>query len=162
MSKGMKYLLLAMLLLSFAAVVPRLAAANTETNNNVTVIMSNAYYADLDGGGAKDDIVAIYDIIPPNSSGSNTTYFIELHCKLILPSGFAYIYDCAVVTSTGCIVTQEWFNVATEAGWYTLSVYAYSASSQFNSGYGQIVFDPPGGDPGPPSVQTMIVELPEA
>ncbi len=154
MPRGAKYLLLAVLLMSFVIFAPTPAAAGHE----IIIIMDEAYYADADGDGLEDDIVVIYEIIPPDKDTSED-YVIELYCTLTLPSGVSYVYQCAVVTSVGCTVTQYWFNSVTESGWYTYSVYAYSFLSEVDSSSNEIVFDPPEGDNGMPSIDTTIVEL---
>lgn len=156
MPRGTKYLLLAILLISIASFAPMSADAG----NGIIVIMNDAYYANLDDDGIEDDIVVIYEIILPDID-NDTDYVIELYCTLTLPSGATYVYECAVVTSDGCIVTQYWFNAATETGWYKYSVYAYSYTADMDSGFDEIVFDPPESTPGlPPEIDTVIEEIP--
>ncbi|MFW9920998.1 MAG: hypothetical protein ACFFED_15465 [Candidatus Thorarchaeota archaeon] len=158
MPRGAKYLLLAILLISIASFAP----TSADAGNGIIVLMDQAYYANLDDDGMEDDIVVVYEIILPNSDNL-TDYVIELYCTLTLPSGVSYVYECAIVTSEGCVVTQYWFNAATESGWYKYSVYAYSYSSELDSGFDEIDFDPPEGAPGlPPEIDTWIVELPDA
>ena len=154
MPRGAKYLLLAVLLISFAVFAPGPASAG----HPITVVMDEAYYDDLDGDGSVDDIVVIYEVIPPDKD-SYEEYVIELYCRLTLPSGLSFIYECAVVTTNGCVVTQYWFDAAHESGWYSYSVYAYSFVSDVDPTSAEIVFDPPSGGEGDPMIDTVIVEL---
>ncbi len=153
MQRGSKYLLLAVLLISFAVLAPTPAAAG----DGIYVIMDEAYYADADGDGLEDDIVVRYEIIPSETE-NQTEYVIELYCTLTLPSGVSFVYECAVVTSTGCSVTQIWFDAVSESGWYKYSVYAYTFDGSVDPGYNEIIFDPPEANPGTPTVDVIIVE----
>ncbi len=131
-----------------------------EAGNDIQVNMWEAYYADADNDGAADDIVVKYNITIPFNTGDK--YTIELYCKLILPSGAEYIHEVAIVTTAESTVTQYWFNAASESGWYTYSVYAYTIDSSLNPGYNEIIFDPPGGDPGDPLVDTTVIGTTES
>jgi hypothetical protein len=124
---------------------PRLA-----TYQSVSIV--DAYYADLDSDGFEDDIKILVEF----SFTILNPVRVDLNMWVELPSGLTYYFKVSVYRApSDSTLNLDCFDMATESGWYTVSMVA----SIMGSGGGKyyivdvLEFDPPGGTPGlPPGV----------
>ncbi|MBD3157209.1 MAG: hypothetical protein GF309_00345 [Candidatus Lokiarchaeota archaeon] len=140
MGKRIRLALIAMIfvvtgLLPFAAAQPRIA-----TGYGLEIV--DAYYADLDGDGVEDDIKILVEF----SFGNTNPSRVDLRLTVELPSGTVYSFRVSVYRPpTKSILNIDCFDMATESGWYIVSMVA----SVMGSGNGkvyitdQMAFDPP-------------------
>jgi hypothetical protein len=117
----------------------------------------DAYYADLDGNLYEDDIKLLFDCCFGDADPTR----VDLNIWIELPSGLTYGVRVSIYnTPNQFLLNVDCFNMATESGWYTVTLLA----SVMGAGNGklyitdEIVFDPPtGGGPGlPPTVVAYI------
>ncbi len=137
-------------LLPLADAQPRFA-----TTDYINII--DAYYADLDGDLVEDDIKLLVEF---SFTDTNPTR-VDLNIWIELPSGFMYSFRVSVYRApTQSILNIDCINMATESGWYTVTLLA----SIMGAGNGklyitdELVFDPPTGGGGslPPSVSAYF------
>jgi len=116
--------------------------------------IDHAYYYDLDNDGYEDDVYSIITV--STVSGLPEHIDAKIYQYLTLPSGKTYYFSIEV---TGFDATysiySEWYDVATESGWYTLEVtvknYYFSVYSYDED---VLVFDPP--KEGPPGAMPRV------
>ena len=117
----------------------------------------DAYYADLDGDSYEDDIKLLVEFSFTDTEPTR----VDLNIWIELPSGFTYIFRVSVYRApTESVLNIDCLNMATESGWYTVSLLA----SIMGAGNGklyitdELVFDPPTGGGGslPPAVNAYF------
>jgi len=122
---------------------------------NVDIL--EAYYTDYDLDGYEDDIITVFQI---EVKGLRFEWYgtIKVYTALypLTQQGTTYIFKQNMCN--GFIVTEVWYNGVVEEGWFDFSVYAKAYGDPCpSSGYDKVIFDPPGGDPGRPTID--IVEI---
>ncbi|MHA1769186.1 MAG: hypothetical protein ACTSV3_04980 [Candidatus Thorarchaeota archaeon] len=151
-----KYGIALMALVALSVLVPLTSAQpRLATVDYIQII--DAYYADLDGDGYEDDIKLLVQF----SLGTTEPSRIDINIWIELPSGIKYSMRVSVYRApSDSILNIDCFDMATESGWYTVTMLA----SIMGTGNGKvyltdnIVFDPPTGTgPGlPPSVDAYF------
>lgn len=143
-------LMAASVLVPMVSAQPRLATAEY-------IQIIDAYYADLDGDGYEDDIKLLLEFSFTDAEPSR----VDLIIWIELPSGTTYNIRLSVYRApSASILNVDCFNMATESGWYTVTMLA----SIMGAGNGKIyltdelMFDPPtGSGPGlPPSIRAYF------
>jgi hypothetical protein len=87
----------------------------------VTMYINHAYYYDLDFDGVEDDVLTIITI--ETVSGNPLLMINDVFEYLTLPSGLTYYVSVSIQGNYNhVLLIIEWFNVATETGWYDLLV----------------------------------------
>ena len=143
------FVLLASMMIPVVSAQPRLASANT-------IQIIDAYYGDLDGDGVEDDIKILveFDFIILEPSRVDLNIWIEL------PSGYTYNVRVSVYRApTESILNIDCFNMATESGWYTVTMLASIMGTGAGKYYitDELVFDPPTeAGPGLPGVKAYF------
>ncbi len=105
--------------------------------------IDHAYYYDLDSDGVFDDVYTIITIY--SLSGYAEHVDADIYQYLTLPSGLTYYFLTVV---TGCessyCLHAEWFDVATEPGWYKLRATVANYDC-YGISYDEdiVIFDPP-------------------
>jgi hypothetical protein len=144
-----RFILILITLVALAFLTPSVhAQPRTSTLDCIQII--DAYYADLDEDSFEDDIKILVEF----SLGNTDPVRINLDIWIELPSGFVYYFKVLVYRApTESVLNIDCINMATESGWYTVSL----VGSIMGSGSGkfytidQLTFDPPtGGGPGLP------------
>jgi hypothetical protein len=131
------------------------STTTTYTYHPITVLeIIAAYYTNLDTDGLTDDIFTNFLYCSPNGDWAYLQGKIYMY--LTLPSGLTYYTSVryqGIVDEVSIIM--EWYNAATESGWYLFEVYisAYGFDSDGNYintiYYSSMWFDPPDvGNPG--------------
>jgi hypothetical protein len=135
------------------ASVPAVSAQPAVYTESVQIQIMDAYYADLDGDGYQDDIKLVLQF----NFEENVPTRVDLNIWIELPSGLTYNFRVSVYGVPSSSTLQiDCFDMATESGWYTVTLLA----SVMGSGNGKIYivdaleFDPPTGVGGglPPRV----------
>ena len=151
-----KFMLILIALVTLLFLTPSVYAQPRLTTFDCIQII-DAYYADLDGDTFEDDIKLLVEF----SFGDTTPSRINLDIWIELPSGFIYYFKVLIYRAPSeSILNIDCINMATESGWYTVSL----VGSIIGSGGGklyttdQLTFDPPtGGGPGlPPSLSAYF------
>ena len=150
MSTQKRMLLFAVLALLFL-LIPR-ASAQPRATASQDIRIIDAYYSDLDFDGNQDDIKILLefsftDVVPSR---------VDLNIWIELPSGLTYSVRVSIYrTPNDSILNLDCIDMATESGWYTVTMLA----SIMGTGNGrmyiidQLEFDPPtGAGPGIPDV----------
>jgi hypothetical protein len=140
-------MLILMALVALSFLTPSVNAQPRLTTFDCIQII-DAYYADLDGDTFEDDIKLLVEL----SFRDTDPVRINLDIWIELPSGFTYYFKVLVYRAPSVsILNIDCLNMATESGWYTVSL----VGSIMGSGSGkfyttdQLTFDPPtGGGPG--------------
>ena len=105
--------------------------------------IDHAYYYDLDSDGMDDDVYTIITVY--TLSGYAETVNADIYQYLTLPSGLTY-YFLIQVSGYGSSYSlyAEWFDVATESGWYTLKA-TVTNYNYYGFSYDEdiVIFDPP-------------------
>ena len=102
----------------------------------------DAYYGDLDGDGAEDDIKILIEFSFATLDPSR----VDLNLWIELPSGYTYNVRVSVFRAPSeSILNIDGINMATESGWYTVSMLASVAGTGSGKYYitDQLIFDPP-------------------
>ncbi|MHA1481134.1 MAG: hypothetical protein ACTSQZ_06905 [Candidatus Thorarchaeota archaeon] len=133
-------LLLAVLLLATALIPAVSAQPRIASVDYIRII--DAYYADLDGDGVEDDIKILVEFAFTDSDPSR----VDLNLWIELPSGYTYNVRVSIYRAPAeSILNIDCINMATESGWYTVTMLA----SIMGGGNGklyitdQLIFDPP-------------------
>ena len=116
------------------------AQPRIESVNYIQII--DAYYGDLDGDLVEDDIKILvefaFTILEPTR--------VDINLWIELPSGYTYNVRVSVFRAPAeSVLNIDCFNMATESGWYTVTMLA----SVMGTGGGryyitdQLIFDPP-------------------
>ena len=151
-----RYGLLLVGIIALAAFVP-VANAQPRLASIDYIQIVDAFYADLDGDGYEDDIKLLVEFSFENTEPSR----VDLNIWIELPSGIVYNVRVSVYRApTESILNIDCFDMATESGWYAVTMLA----SIMGAGNGKIylvdelIFDPPTGiGPGlPPSVNAYF------
>lgn len=103
----------------------------------------HAYYYDLDSDGLDDDVYTIITIYTLN--GYAESVCAEIYQYLTLPSGLTYYFPIDVIGyDDSYSIYTEWYNVATEPGWYTMTA-TVTNFNFFGFSYDEdtVIFDPP-------------------
>ncbi|NWF96176.1 MAG: hypothetical protein HXY34_08530 [Candidatus Thorarchaeota archaeon] len=143
------------LLILMLCVLPQPVAAYS-TNSSLLSI-THADYCDLDGDGFADDVLT--KVIVGTHSGLPEFVFCWTTLKLTLPSGtesYTDVWIWGIYSSVE--ITVEWYDHATESGWYSLHVTMDSMTMLDSfAAEAHMVFDPPDeGPPGTPWVRVML------
>lgn len=143
--------LLLVVVMAVSLVVPLVSAQPRQTTTQYVRII-DAYYADLDSDGYEDDVKLLVEFSFCDTEPSR----VDILLWIQLPSGTTYGLKISVYrTPTESVLNVDCFDLATESGWYTVTMVA----SIMGAGHGRIyltdefMFDPPtGSGPGlPPS-----------
>jgi hypothetical protein len=160
-----RMLAIALLMACVLAVVPNQVRADekqqsVDDKTCLQVVIKSANYCDLDNDGSPDDVSTRFQI----SVVADDIVFhkSQIYCFLSLPSGKTFALGISVKgTYVSLAFVIGWLNVVNQSGWYVFSVCAllFGGPSDYFA-YSSIAFDPPtGGDPGPPLIQIMSVEI---
>ncbi|MBD3404959.1 MAG: hypothetical protein GF411_02350 [Candidatus Lokiarchaeota archaeon] len=147
-----RILLISVLFMCLTFVMPaNVAACDATYNSDFGVAIDHANYSDIDGDSVADDVLTITRIF--HNSEFTTIKKTIVFTTVQVPSGRIFHSILHVKGDYSTMeVTIEWYNIAKEAGWYDLNVFALLITSDgviFLHAY--VSFDPPeGGDPGPP------------
>jgi hypothetical protein len=158
-----RILIIALIASCMFAIVPNQVRANENSQSDsrsVQLVVISAGYLDLDHGGSPNDVLTDFQI--RILSSDYMFHSTKIYSFLTLPSGKTF---SVAISFKGPYSSLElvigWLNVATESGWYTFSAFAFLSGGP-NDGFAFAVatFDPPtGGDPGPPLIGTMSVDV---
>jgi hypothetical protein len=157
-------LVIGFLFITFLTILPDLVSAAYLWDGNyedeyLEINVLRAEYLDYDNDKIEDDIITVFEIIPPEDEweGKGVLY---ISCAIEKPSGASITTSFEVKTRDGVEITIVWFNWADEPGDYTLYIKAEGVSDgdSFN-GYIEHVFDPPGGrDDDMPHIAIMSID----
>jgi hypothetical protein len=105
--------------------------------------IKKAYYDDLDYDGDYDDVYTLITITPYSSQLSSA--IIDIYQFVQLPSGDTWYFTLtALGLSKRIYIEVQWYDIATESGWYTflvsLDAYTYSGLYTYDEA---VMFDPP-------------------
>jgi hypothetical protein len=150
------FILVIVAVLAVSSLLPMVdAQPRVATAEYIKII--DAYYADLDGDSYEDDIKLLVEF----SFTDSEPVRVDLNIWIELPSGFMYSFRVSVYRApTESVLNIDCINMATESGWYTVSLLA----SVMGAGNGklyitdELVFDPPTGGGGslPPAVRAYF------
>ena len=107
------------------------------------ICIDHAYYYDLDADGIEDDVYTIITVY--TLSGYAETIDADIYQYLTLPSGLTYYFLIRVTGCDSCYsIHVEWFDVATEPGWYTMRA-TVANYNYYGFSYDEdiVIFDPP-------------------
>ena len=147
-------------LMVFSLCVGNAEATGDNEVDSWQVDIRSALYLDLDSDMMEDDVLTEYALTVPD--GDWRFYVTCIYSRLTLPSGQYFEHRLLVIGQFSTLgITLGWYNTATESGWYTYEVYAWSYGADTpESGCDDILFDPPtGGDPGVPIVDILNVTI---
>lgn len=102
----------------------------------------DAYYGDLDGDGVEDDIKILIEFAFTTLEPSR----VDLNIWIELPSGYTYNIRVSVYRAPAeSILNIDGINMATESGWYTVTMLASVTGTGGGKYYitDQLIFDPP-------------------
>ena len=135
----------------------------TDSEMTVMIDITDAYYTALDDDGIADDIVANFDMTVQKNGRQlpNERLKFDLYVELILPSGLNHLFGFRVTCKRGVCVSPiiHMHNVATEPGWYTITLTCVLFDRGFITGVGSesLEFDPPGGSPSTEPKSCIII-----
>ncbi|MBD3406047.1 MAG: hypothetical protein GF411_07985 [Candidatus Lokiarchaeota archaeon] len=132
------------------------AQPRTVVSESTDISIIDAYYADLDGDNCEDDIKILLEFKFPTDDSVR----VDLNIWIELPSGLTYNVRVSVYRAPAqSILNIDGLNMATESGWYTVTMLA-SVMGTGNGKYyitDQLIFDPPtGAGPGLPDVKAYF------
>lgn len=155
--------ILGMFALVFLMFAPSGTQADSTDDNSQLVNVIEGNYGDYDGDGYEDDVISIFEI--NNILGCQATIEGIIYIELILPSGFIHNYTINLHDTlyTKWTITIEWYNAASESGWYEINVELdswaiFSQGITDLKGEGSLIFDPPDENPNPDPLDPTITD----
>ncbi len=128
----------------------------------VIATVDDAYYCCLEEDCFEDDIVFEMSVFLPYFRWYDAWwgYELDVFVGLTLPSGTEYWYRVSLIAYTDFFFMDfQWFNYATESGWYTAHSIGVGSDQRANDYIVEYMldFDPPGKIPGAkPTVAVVI------
>lgn len=123
-------------------------------DSQLTITITDAFYTDLEQSGVENDVVSHFTLELTNEEEIQRFF---LYITLRLPSGTEYSYWYYISTNQSLEATMNFYNHATESGWYDLKILGILLDRPISCGLESYTFDPPGSGGGDPAGVTLVL-----